>query len=85
MQLFDLYLKLNTYFLQQLNESAKWFLKLETNEKAEGGVGVRWGLVITVIAAQLQDTETNYHPSVNCSFSWPPLAPLLSVGFLIIR
>ena len=56
--------------------------KLETNEKVEArevremveeGVGI-----ITGNYSQLQDTETNYHPSVNCSLSWPPL---LSVGF----
>ena len=56
--------------------------KLETNEKVEAReegeareVGV---VVITGNYSQLQDTETNYHPSVNCSLSWPPL---LSVGF----
>ena len=50
--------------------------KLETNEKVEAREeGV---VVITGNYSQLQDTETNYHPSVNCSLSWPPL---LSVGF----
>ena len=55
---------------------------METNEKVEAReegeareVGV---VVITGNYSQLQDTETNYHPSVNCSLSWPPL---LSVGF----
>ena len=59
--------------------------KLETNEKVEAreareeGVVREVGVVvITGNYSQLQDTETNYHPSVNCSLSWPPL---LSVGF----
>ena len=56
--------------------------KLETNEKVEareeGEVGEEGVVVITGNYSQLQDTETNYHPSVNCSLSWPPL---LSVGF----
>ena len=53
--------------------------KLETNEKVEAReVGEEGVVVITGNYSQLQDTETNYHPSVNCSLSWPPL---LSVGF----
>ena len=56
--------------------------KLETNEKVEAReveeVGEEEVVVITGNYSQLQDTETNYHPSVNCSLSWPPL---LSVGF----
>ena len=56
--------------------------KLETNEKVEARevreVGEEGVVVITGNYSQLRDTETNYHPSVNCSLSWPPL---LSVGF----